>query len=47
MLQNAIEVDKPAKCARCHIAIDLMTDPSQIVNQIEIDHQLASQRANQ
>ena len=47
VLQNAIEVEKPAKRARCHSATDLMTDPRQSVNQIEIDHQLASQRATQ
>lgn len=47
VLQNAIEVEKPAKRARCQSATDLMTDPSQSVNQIEDDHQLASQSANQ
>ena len=47
VLQNATEVEKPAKRARCRSAIDLMTDPGQSVSQIEIDHQLASQSTNQ
>ena len=45
VLQNAIEVEKPAKRARYHSATDLTTDPT--VNELEIDHQLASQSVSQ
>ena len=46
-LKASMESEKPAKRARCYSPIDLNTVAIKNANQIEIDHQLSNENANQ